>query len=438
MKAFDNVIGYSAVKKELMQISDTLKNPEVYRQLGASSPRGLLLYGEPGVGKTLMATELIKASGRKAVICRKNQPNGDFVKTIKAKFNEAAKNAPSIIFLDDMDKFANGDERHRDAEEYVTVQSCIDEIKGEEVFVLATANNIRTLPHSLRRAGRFDRVIEIEAPRGADAEAIIAHYLESKRFVGDVDPKTIARIMSGRSCAELETVINEAGLCAGYERAEKITMEHFMEACMRTIYGLSVGDRMADGDDDDWYDALSDGSSVLTQIIYHEAGHAVVSEVLRPGSVTIVSTRGSKGSSGGFTSYEHDANADPRKEMQRNIVSSLGGMAALEQKFGIYDLGCSKDLDNAFDAMRKLVVDNCICGFQLHASNYGDSEELQTRQAQAVASEIEHCYRTAKEILAANSEFLEKTASALARKGLLTMVEIREIRESCVIRPTAA
>ena len=439
MKAFDNVIGYSAVKKELMQISDTLKNPEVYRQLGASSPRGLLLYGEPGVGKTLMATELIKASGRKAVICRKNQPNGDFVKTIKAKFNEAAKNAPSIIFLDDMDKFANGDERHRDAEEYVTVQSCIDEIKGEEVFVLATANNIRTLPHSLRRAGRFDRMIEIETPRGADAEKIIAHYLESKRFVGDVDPKTIARIMSGRSCAELETVINEAGLCAGYERSEKITMEHFMEACMRTIYGLSVGDRLADDDDDDdWYDALSDGNSVLTQIVYHEAGHAVVSEVLRPGSVTIVSIRGSKGSSGGFTSYDHDENANLQKEAQRRIVCSLGGMAALEQKFGIYDLGCSKDLDNAFNAMRKLVVDNCICGFHLHASNYGDSEELQTRQAQAVASEIEHCYRTAKEILAVNSEFLEKMAAALARKGLLTMVDIQVIRDSCVIRPAAA
>lgn len=124
--------------------------------------------------------------------------------------------------------------------------------------------------------------------------------------------------------------------------------------------------------------------------------------------------------------------------MQRNIVSSLGGMAALEQKFGIYDLGCSKDLDNAFDAMRKLVVDNCICGFQLHASNYGDSEELQTRQAQAVASEIEHCYRTAKEILAVNSEFLEKMAAALARKGLLTMVDIQVIRDSCVIRPAAA
>lgn len=436
MNAFDKVIGYAAVKKELMQIADTLKNPEIYAGLGATSPRGLLLYGEPGVGKTLMATALIGASGRKAYTCRKDRPNEDFIKAIKATFNEAAKNAPSIVFLDDMDKFANGDERHRDAEEYVTVQSCIDGIRGKEVFVLATANSIRALPASLRRAGRFDRVIEVETPRGKDAENVIDHYLKGKSFVGDVDPKMIARIMNGRSCAELETVINEAALCAGYERAEKITAEHFMEACLRTVFGVPASDP-SDGDED-WYADLSDGNSILTQIVCHEAGHAVVSEVLCPGSVTIVSAHNRKGGSGGFTSYYRDASGDPRKEAGRHITSSLGGMAALEQRFGVYDLGCSKDLDNAFNAMRKLVVDNCVCGFRLHGSEYGDSEELQARQEEAVASEIEKCYRRAKEILAANREFYEKTAAALAKKGLLTMLDIQKIRESCTILPAAA
>ena len=96
-------------------------------------------------------------------------------------FEKAKKLAPIIVLLDDMDKFANGDERHPDAEEYVTVQSCIDEAKGKEVFVLATVNNMRCLPRSLHRAGRFDRVIEIDTPRGKDALAIIAHYLKSKK-----------------------------------------------------------------------------------------------------------------------------------------------------------------------------------------------------------------------------------------------------------------
>ena len=117
MSKFDMIIGYGTVKKELKQIADTLKNREYYEKLGASAPRGLLLHGEPGVGKSLMAAAIIEASGRKAFICRKDQPNGDFVKHIKETFDKAMAEAPAIVLLDDMDKFANGDEEHPDAEE---------------------------------------------------------------------------------------------------------------------------------------------------------------------------------------------------------------------------------------------------------------------------------------------------------------------------------
>ena len=144
MRKFDMIIGYNAVKKELKQIADTLRNREYYEKLGVSAPRGLLLHGEPGVGKSLMAAAIIEASGRKAFVCRKDQPNGDFVKHIKETFDKAMAEAPSIVLLDDMDKFANGDEDHPDAEEYVTVQSCIDEAKHKEVFVLATVHCIPT------------------------------------------------------------------------------------------------------------------------------------------------------------------------------------------------------------------------------------------------------------------------------------------------------
>ena len=151
MSKFDSIIGYSAIKHDLIRIADTLKSRDAYEKLGVSSPRGLLLHGEPGVGKSLMASAVIEESGRNAFTCRKDKPNGDFVNTIKATFDEAAKNAPSIVFLDDMDKFTNGDELHPNAEEYVTVQSCIDEVRGKDVFVIATVNNKRCLPHSLRR-----------------------------------------------------------------------------------------------------------------------------------------------------------------------------------------------------------------------------------------------------------------------------------------------
>ena len=278
----------------------------------------------------------------------------------------------------------------------------------------------------------FDKIIEIEAPRGADAEKIVAHYLSGKSCVGEMDTRAIARLMHGRSCAEMETVINEAGLYAGYERAEKITMDHYMAACMRTIYGVSGEE---DRDEDRCVN-LNDGSRVLSQIIYHEAGHVTVSEVLCPGCVTLSSARGGN-NSGGFTTYYRDPKWEPMTWAQRQIIGSLGGMAAVEQKFGICGLGCGRDLDQAFDEVRSLVINNCVCGFHLHGSNYEDSQSQQQRQEQAVAAEIERYYRRAREILALNREFFERIAQGLAEKGLLTVTDIRRFREECQVLPAA-
>lgn len=115
-EAFNKIIGYRDIKQELDQVGDILRCPEKYRRLGAKMPSGLLLHGRPGLGKSLMAECLIKASGRPAFTCRKDLPNGEFIKKIKSTFDEAAANAPAIVFLDDMDKFANGDSAHRDAD----------------------------------------------------------------------------------------------------------------------------------------------------------------------------------------------------------------------------------------------------------------------------------------------------------------------------------
>lgn len=430
MKEFGRIIGYSFIRKELEQIADTLKNGEVYARLGVSAPKGLILHGEPGVGKTLMASCVIEASQRKSFVCRKNQPNGDFVKSIKETFNQALENAPSIVFLDDMDKFANGDELHRDEEEYVTVQSCIDEVKDKDVFVLATANNLRCLPCSLLRAGRFDRIIEVGAPKGQDAINIIEHYLKGKSFV-NIDVKSISRILNGHSCAELETLINEAGLYAGFERSEHITMEHFMKACMQTIFNVPA--KSFEDDIEDWYADLNDSNNISTQIVYHEAGHAVISEVMRPESVTLISAHGHKGSFGGFTAYYHDENENPAARRKRNVVVNLGGMAALEQRFGIYDCGASRDLDQAFAMISDMVKEECVCGFSLHEGRYDASEDLHKRQEQAAAIEIEKYYRKAKEIISLNREFFERIAAELAQKRLLHTADIQRIKAECNI-----
>lgn len=433
MDAFDKIIGYDEVKKELKQFGDILSNPEVYKKLGVSEPRGLLLYGPPGVGKTLMAEAVIKSSKRHAYICRKDEPNGKFVKKIKKTFAEATENAPSIVLLDDVDKFANGDEVHRDAEEYVTVQSCIDDIKGKQVFVIATANSIHCLPRSLLRAGRFDRKIGIMVPTGTDAVNIIEYYLKKKTMVSDIDSVLLARLMVGNSCAVLETVINEAGIYAGIERADSITMEHIIRACMKLIYGVSdcskTDSKKCIGKaeiqcNDDWYSA------------YHEAGHAIVSEILYPGSVTITSVLSSQMDQiDGFTMY-YRKEKKAVYDIEVQIITSLAGRAAVEQRFGIKEIGAEKDLDNAFEACSNLIENVCVRGSHLYAYNYRDSEDLLKRQEQAVAQEIERYYEMAKQILALNREFLDKTAAALVDKKFLLPDDIRKIKSKCKIVTT--
>ena len=423
MNEFDKIIGYEAIKQELMQISDVLKNKDDYMKLGVKPPCGLLLYGDPGVGKSLMASALMEASGRKAFICRKDKPDGEFINQITATFDAAKAAAPSIVFLDDMDKFANGDENHPDAEEYVTVQSCIDDCKGTDVFVLATVNNMRCLPRSLRRVGRFDRTIEVENPSGRDAEKIIAHYISGKKFVGNIDARTIARLMNGRSCAELETVINEAGVYAGYERSSEITMDHFMKAILHTVFDVPNGQLSA-------FSSEKNDNPELGHIAYHEAGHAVIGEVLDPGSITLVSAYAREWERGGFTHCWKAEDVRPLERAERDIIQALGGAAATEQLFGSFDAGCARDLDQAFNVVWDLVTNNCTCGFHLHC-NGRDSEELKAKQEQAVAAEVERYYRKAKDILAQNKELLEGIAQGLLQKGVLTDADIAEIRKGC-------
>ena len=431
MNAFDKIIGYSVVKKELEQISDTLKNSEVYEKLGVSAPRGLLLYGEPGVGKSLMAGAVIEESGRKAYVCRKDKPNGAFVKEIKAVFDAAAQNTPSIVYLDDMDKFANGDERHRDAEEYVTVQSCIDSVKGKNVFVLATANSISCLPRSLYRAGRFDRRIRINAPRGEDAQKIITHYLNGKKLVKGVDPKVVARILDGSSCAELETVINQAGLYAGYNRADHIGMDDIIEACMQIRYNTPLND--IEDEEDDFNDLLSDPNSDLTQIVYHEAGHAVVSEILCPESVTLISVRPDlDGTTNGFTAYYKEDNYQSIYWKKSRIICGLAGRAAVDQKFGVYDSGSGSDIEKVYAQVERFVTEECINGLNMYSS-WNSSENQKISNEQIIKDEMNKYYMKARELLIKNMDFLEKTAAALAEKKMLSALDLKRIKEECKI-----
>ena len=435
MNEFDDIIGYDATKEELVRIADTLKNAERYRKFGVTSPRGLILYGRPGTGKTLMANCLIKASGRPSFTCRRTESDNSFIDKMKAVFEEAEQNVPSIVLLDDMDKFANSDFQHRDAAEFVAVQSCIDNMRGTEVFVLATANeNIKNLPGSLLRPGRFDRQICVETPKGEDAVRIIAGYLANKPFAEDLDPELIASMLAGHSCATLETVVNEAGIIAAYSKSDRITTEHMIEASMRAVFHVPA-ECLYETD-------VVDLSSRSTKsiVVWHEAGHAVMQELLVPGSVALVSakSKSAKRNHSGFTVRNWREADDPLRAGIDEVLVGLSGRAAVDVVFGISDTGADDDIKRAFQTLSSLLGKSCADGFWLHSptcgffdeeDGYDDAEGIKQRRQMVASHMLEHYYGKAKRTLLRNRALLERLAAALAEKSYLTSKDIAQLKQ---------
>ena len=425
MKAFENVMGYDSLKRELMEIIDIMQNKEIYEALHASCPNGLLLYGEPGLGKTLIANSFIEASGRPAIICRKNASEQSFIESITESFNEALEKAPSIILLDDMDKFANNDETHKDSEAYVTIQSCIDTVKGRDVFVIATANNIRKLPDSLIRTGRFDRKIEVEEPNSEDSQKIIEHYLAGMGLDEDVDIRTLAVLFSGSSCSTLEAIVNQAGILAGYKRASHVSMDDLVKSYVQIGHRISKEDLIPPKGIDLH---ASDGSA---DVLWHEAGHLVMSELLIPGSVAIAIAVSRAGESHGFVSKRVDeVRMSVLARRKLDVMVSLGGPAANDIVFGRIDPGAETDIRMTLRLIGNIVDDlGGFAGLSMAARGCA-SDSLDERREVAASAIAELYYQEAKELLCENRDFLEAVVRRFAEKVILTADDIADIRKS--------
>jgi len=419
MKEFEKVIGYESVKRELKMVCDTIINSDKYKSLGVKTPTGVLLYGEPGVGKTLIANCMIEACKRKVFVCRKDKEEGLFIHKIEKIFKDAEENAPSIILFDDMDKFANDGPFNKNSSEYVTIQSLIDETKDKNIFMLATCNSINCLPDSLLRAGRFDKVIRINNPTGDDAVKIVEHYLSQKKHIGDIDALSIAKILNGKSCAQLEMVVNEAGIYAAFSNKEVIDMEDMVNACVRIIF-----------DAPESVDNIN--SKLLESIAYHEAGHAVIAEILQPGSVSIISVRQHTGDRCGITALEIGETYWNDKEMMINrVMSLLGGKAATEIKLGMVDMGANSDLSRAFRIVSRIVDESCSYGFDKSVLDKYVSNNLLQRKESQISFEMDRYYNKAKKIIFDNMSFLDKLAKELMEKQTLIISDIKEIKKEC-------
>lgn len=248
--------------------------------------------------------------------------DGKFIKTILETFEEAKQHAPSIVLLDDLDKFSDQNE-DCDAEEFVAVQSCIDEIRGSDVFVIATVNNIRKIPDSLLRAGRLGKRLKVRLPQKDEATEIIKHYITKSSMFEELDEESIARMLADESCATLESVINNAAIKASYNRQKKVTMQNIIDSCLDLIFDAPESS-----------DPLPE--DILRKIAYHEAGHALVSELLDPGSVSIMSIRKTDDGDYGFVRYyRSEEKNDHSSEYNEAIIkASLAGKAATELVLG--------------------------------------------------------------------------------------------------------
>ena len=363
---FDDVAGVDEEKEELEEIVEFLKNPRKFTEMGARIPKGVLLVGHPGTGKTLLAKAVAGEAGVPFFFIS----GSDFVEMfvgvgasrVRDLFEEAMKKAPCIIFIDEID--AVGRQRgaglgggHDEREQ--TINQKIDEMDGfsanEGVIVLAATNRPDILDKALLRPGRFDRQIVVSNPDVKAREQILEVHSRKKKLADDVDLKTIAKNTSGFSGADLENVLNEAALLAARRNLNEIGMQEVEDAMVKVTMGPEKRTRVR-----------SEKEQKLVAL--HEAGHAVVSRFLPTQDPVHQISIVPRGMAGGYTMYRptEDKSFMSRTEMVENIVSLLGGRVAEQLVLNDISTGASNDIERATQIARSMVT------------KYGMSERIGT------------------------------------------------------------
>ena len=360
---FDDVAGVDEEKEELQEIVEFLKNPKKFTDMGARIPKGVLLVGQPG---TLLAKAVAGEAGVPFYIIS----GSDFVEMfvgvgasrVRDLFEQAKKNAPCIIFIDEID--AVGRQRgaglgggHDEREQ--TLNQLLVEMDGfsdnEGVIILAATNRPDVLDKALLRAGRFDRQIVVGSPDVKAREQILEVHARKKKLADDVDLKVIAKNTSGFAGADLENVLNEAALLAARRNYKEIGMKEIEDAMVKVTMGPEKKTRVR-----------SEKENRL--VAYHEAGHAVVSRYLPTQDPVHQISIIPRGMAGGYTMYRptEDKSFMSKTEMEENIVSLLGGRVAEALILNDISTGASNDIERASQIARNMVT------------KYGMSEKVGT------------------------------------------------------------
>ena len=436
---FKDVAGVEEAKNDLVEIVDFLKHPEKYQKMGARAPKGVLLVGPSGVGKTLLA----KAVAGEAGVPFYSMAGSEFMEMlvgvgasrVRDLFGTAKKAGKAIIFIDEIDAIGRVrggmDGGHGEREQ--TLNQILVEMDGFEintaVVVLAATNRGDLLDPALLRPGRFDRRVVLEYPDLEARKEILKIHAKGKPFDEDVNWELVAKSTVGFSGAELENMLNEAAIGAARVNKTKINMRDIDDASLRVKLGSEKKRNQTDED------------KLMTA--YHEAGHAIVNYVEELDPVSKISII-SRGMALGFTLIppQKDVIHHTKSKLIKQIAMAMGGRAAEELIFSDITTGASSDISNATNMARNMVVEWGMSelgpinlGPQIDIGDWGKaymepakiSDNMQAKVDEEIKKFVDKAFDEAKKVLKNNKEKLEKVAKALVEKESLNQEEFEEL-----------
>jgi len=439
---FNDVAGCDEEKQEMAEIIDYLKYPKKFEKMGARIPKGILLSGHPGTGKTLLA----KAVAGEANVPFYSISGSDFVEMfvgvgasrVRDMFKKAQQTAPCIIFIDEIDAvgrqrgagFGGGhDEREQTLNQLLVEMDGMEENTG--VVVIAATNRPDVLDPALLRAGRFDRQITVSLPDRKGREAILHVHARNKKFVKDLDLGALAKRTPGFSGADLENVLNESAILAVRENKDEIGMKQIDEAIDRVMMGPAKVSRTYD-----------DKTKKL--VAYHESGHAIIGLFLENAQVVQKVTIIPRGQAGGYNlmTPKEEKMMHTKNDLLDTITSYMGGRTAEELFFDDITTGASNDIQNATNIAKDMVTlygmsdlgpikynagnENVFLGRDYNQPN-NVSGEVAYEIDQEVRKIINTCHTKARQIIEAHKTELETIAHALMEYETLTAEQIQRV-----------
>lgn len=429
---FKDVAGLDEEKSELIEIVDFLKEPKRFYDMGAKIPKGILLYGKPGTGKTLIAKAIAGEAGVPFI----SMSGSEFIEMfaglgasrVRKLFERARKISPCIVFIDEIDAIGSRrtSQSGAESENNQTLNQLLVEMDGfeknETIIVLAATNRPEMLDKALLRPGRFDRQITIAPPDVRGREEILKIHSQEKKFAKDVTLKSIAEDTAGFTGAELANILNESAIVATINKHKVIEQSDIEEAVKKVVVGLQKNSRV-----------ISEKEKKLTA--YHEAGHAIVGRFLDTGDPLKEISIIPRGVTGGYTMYKsnEDKFYKSKTEMEERLIGLLGGRAAEKLALDDISTGARNDIQVATEIAKDMVT------------VYGMSDKLgpislETEENLAVFGQdiedvvgsevkelIDIAYKRAQAILSSNMDKLQELADTLLVKETITAEEFEEI-----------